>query len=263
MVILSKSVKSRPRLKIAVYLDESVLDKGSELIITIEPTAPVKSLYMRIMDETGVMVWRTALIAQGYIPYYQLVLGTGGLIGNKSYTIEVSTNTKFRPIGMATFELKALGELPPLIPILLPIVAPSLLRRYHPRGPDDQPEVEHRAQPPELTKHQDEIEPVEINRKWREWINRVEREQERGRGGGILEPTFYYLYVSVDDGRVCQMCLKETGKFFAPYDHRPYTPQHDNCRCYYEIIQRGEILSASTYRESMMVAAIVARRMSK
>ena len=69
---------------------------------------------------------------------------------------------------MATFELKALGELPPLIPILLPIVAPSLLRRYHPRGPDDQPEVEHHAQPPELTKHQDEIEP---------WI-RVEREQE-------------------------------------------------------------------------------------
>ena len=53
MVILSKSVKSRPRLKIAVYLDEPVLDKGSELIITIEPTAPVKSLYMRIMDETS------------------------------------------------------------------------------------------------------------------------------------------------------------------------------------------------------------------
>ena len=270
---VSKSVKRRPQINVGI--NTSRLETGDELLITITPTIPVRSLYMRIIDATGVKVWRTTLIANGHIPFYRLVIGTGDLIGGKLYTIQVAPNVRFSPMGSVVFELNTPKGV--TVMDLIPVI-PALIRESY-----EQRNIEHPIHQPKslwkrktrdeirrrLKKYRERVDPKEVEQRTLDWLERIEREERAIKDkyeepGGIYEPPFYYRYIAINDARTCPMCRKVANKPYSPMDpKRPEIPRHPNCRCFYEIISPSEILIASVNELEIMAVIVATLRRSR
>lgn len=114
---INKEILDTPLIDVSLGRD--VIRQGQLLRITTDVNKQVPQLWLRILDDKGVIVQKAGLVKRDATGF-QILVSTQQLDRGK-YVIQVSSKNNFTPIGIAEFEVE--GKSP--IPLLA--IAPGIL----------------------------------------------------------------------------------------------------------------------------------------
>ena len=204
MEAISRIKKKEQLTKINIQLGQEEIKQGELLRVSATLSETVPEIWLRILNKDNVIVQKAGLVAKNQKSFH-ILIGTKDL-DKEQYTIQVSTNKSFTPMGFGQFDVK--GDVPFLVPLLALGVGSN---------PED-PVGDIKKKPTkDDTKKKDDI----------------KKKDDKPKKLKILKVKFKTMM----DNRVDAACKKYENKIYKAGDKlMPNIPIHFNCRCHYEIL---------------------------
>ena len=118
--ILTEEIKPK---RISVDLNADVHQRGDLMRITANTGEVPSNLYLRIIDDKGMIVQKAGQVKSDATGF-QILAGTRDLKAGK-YTVQVSTSKSFTPLGVAEFQIKGESPITPALVIIPGLLTPD------------------------------------------------------------------------------------------------------------------------------------------
>lgn len=119
--ILTEDIRKTP--SIDVDLNESIHQRGDLMRITANMSDKSGAIYMRIIDNNGIIVQKAGQVKKNATGF-QILVGTRDLKQGK-YFVQVSNHRSFSPLGVAEFQVKGDAPILPFIPVIPFLLTPD------------------------------------------------------------------------------------------------------------------------------------------
>lgn len=120
-LLLTEDVRKTPTIQVSV--NEPVHRRGDLMRITTNMDEKTGNIYMRIIDNNGVIVQKAGLVKKNATGF-QILVGTRDLKAGK-YFIQVSNHDSFSPLGVAEFNVQGISPVPLALAIIPGLLTPD------------------------------------------------------------------------------------------------------------------------------------------
>lgn len=200
MEAISRIKKKEQLTKINIQLGQEEIKQGELLRVSATLSDLSPEIWLRILNKDNVIVQKAGLVAKNQRSFH-ILIGTKDL-DKEQYTIQVSTNKSFTPMGFGQFTVK--GDVPFLVPLL------ALGVGSNPQ--DNIGSIKKKPTKDDIKKNKGVKKPKKLQ---------------------ILKVKFKTMM----DSRVDAACKIYENRIYEAGDKSmPNIPIHFNCRCHYEIL---------------------------
>jgi len=119
--LLKEDLRKTPNIQVSLNVNE--IQRGDLMRITTNMNEQTGQIWMRIIDNKGMIVQKAGLVKKN-ASGFQILIGTRDLKSG-NYIVQVSNHNDFSPLGVAEFKVQGMAPIMPLVPIIPFLLTPD------------------------------------------------------------------------------------------------------------------------------------------